>query len=64
MGGSLEPKSMICYINSFLFVETDESGKLKKFIFVTLCDMCNYFYAIDIFPRCWRSFSGVVSKSQ
>ena len=26
--------------------------------------MCNYFYAIDIFPRCWRSFSGVVSKSQ
>ena len=22
------------------------------------------FYAIDIFPRCWRSFSGVVSKSQ
>ena len=53
----------IFYINSFLFVETDERKK-NKFIFVTLCDMCNYFYAIDIFPRCWRSFSGVVSKSQ
>ena len=36
----------------------------KNVYFRNTVQYVHYFYAIDIFPRCWRSFSGVVSKSQ